>query len=54
MAKFTEKEIDLWRKARELAKEEYEEENGSSWEEADKYEKEDYVWAAFERLKGEE
>lgn len=55
MANWSEKEVELWRKARELAKEEYEEEWGAgSWEErADKYEREDYVWAAFEKLKGE-
>lgn len=44
-----------WDLAREKAKEEYEEEYGEgSWEErADKYEREDYVWAAYEKLKGE-
>ena len=53
MAKFTERDIELWHKARELAKEEYEK-NYGDWEEADKYEREDYVWSAFERLKGEQ
>ena len=41
----------LWEKAQELAAKEYEEENGMSWEEADKYEREDYVWAAYYSLK---
>ena len=52
MAKFSEEEIALWRKAREIAKENYEEENGGSWEDADKYEVEDYVWAAYNKLRG--
>ena len=51
--RFTEKEVVLWRKAREIARAEYEEENGISWDDADKYEKEDHVWAVFERLKEE-
>lgn len=46
---------DLWKKAQQMAKEEYEKEYGSgSWEErADKYEREDYVWATFKKLEGE-
>jgi hypothetical protein len=42
---------ELWEQAREQAIEEYEEEyGGGSWEEADKYEKEDYVWWAYEKI----
>lgn len=41
---------DSWEKAKSLAKQIYEEENGSSWEDADKYEKEDYIWAAYEKI----
>lgn len=39
--------------AQEIARAEYEEENGTSWDEADKYEREDWVWSVFERLKGD-
>ena len=53
MANWSEEEVALWRKARELAKEMYEEDDNGDWEEADKYEREDYVWAAFGKLKGE-
>ena len=53
MSKFTERDIELWHKARELAKEMYEADDNGDWEEADKYEREDYVLAAYERLKGE-
>lgn len=47
--------VELWKKAQQIAKKEYEEEWGEgSWEErADKYEREDHVWAAYEKLKGE-
>lgn len=41
---------ELWKLAQQKAKEEYEE-NWGSWEEADKYEREDFVWAAYEKLK---
>lgn len=44
--------VELWKKAQKMAKEEYEE-NYGNWEEADKYEREDFVWAAYEKLKGE-
>lgn len=41
----------LWKKAQERAKEIYEEEYGKgSWEYADKYEREDYVFTEYERL----
>ena len=50
----SEEEIVLWNKARELAKEMYEADDNGDWEEADKYDREDYVWAAFEKLKGEQ
>lgn len=48
-------DIELWKQAQKLAMEEYEDEWGfGSWEErADKYEREDYVWAAYEKLKGD-
>lgn len=44
--------VELWKKAQRMAKEEYEE-NYGNWEDADKYEREDHVWAAYEKLKGE-
>ena len=46
---------ELWKQAQKLVKEEYEQEWGEgSWEEsADKYEREDCVWAVYEKLKGE-
>lgn len=44
--------IELWEKARQMAIKDYEE-NYGSWEDADKYEREDHVWAAYEKLKGE-
>lgn len=53
MANWSKVEVDLWRKAREIAKQMYEEDDQGDWEEADKYEREDYVWAAYEKLKGE-
>ena len=48
------KEFDekLWELAREQAIKEYEEEYGS-WEDADKYEKEDLVFSAYMKLKTE-
>lgn len=54
MERFSAKEVELWRQAREIARVEYEEENGTSWDDADKYEREDRVWSVFERLKGEQ
>ena len=46
--------VDLWRLAQENAERNYEEENGGgSWEESDKYEREDYVWAEYEKLRKE-
>lgn len=45
---------ELWKLTQQQAKEEYEKEFGEgSWEEADKYEREDYVFAKFFELKGE-
>ena len=46
----------LWKEAQRIAREKYNEEyGGDSWEEADKYEREDWVWAEFEVLvKGKE
>lgn len=47
-------ERELWIKAQEIAREEYEDENGGgSWDDADKYEREDFVWAAYEQLRKE-
>ena len=43
---------ELWVKAQEIAREKYNEEfGGDNWEEADKYEREDWVWAEYEALK---
>ncbi len=43
---------DMWEKAKELAKKSYEEENGKgSWDDADKYEREDYHFWAYNQLK---
>lgn len=44
-------ERELWEQAQERAKELYEEEYGSSWEDADKYEREDWVWSIYESIK---
>ena len=45
---------DLWLKAQANAKREYEEEyDKDSWDEADKYEREDYVFAEYDRLRKE-
>lgn len=45
---------DLWVKAQENAKKEYEEEWGEgSWDEADKYEREDWAFAEYDRLRKE-
>jgi len=40
----------LWRIAQEQAAKEYEEECGS-WDDADKYEREDWVFSVYMRLK---
>lgn len=45
-------ERELWEIARFRAKKEYEE-NYGDWEEADKYEREDYVWSAYKEIKAE-
>lgn len=46
--------VALWKQAQQIAKEKYEEETTEgAWEEADKYAREDYVFAAYMRLKGE-
>ena len=46
---------EKWKQAQKLAIEEYEEEyGGGSWEEADKYEKEDYVWDAYEKIENKQ
>lgn len=45
---------ELWKQAKLLAEQMYIEDDCGDWEEADKYEREDYVWAAYERLKGEQ
>ena len=46
-------EKELWKQAQEIAREEYESEWGEdTWEtQADKYEREDFVWAAYEQLR---
>ena len=41
---------ELWKKAQHQAKIEYEKEYGS-WESADKYEREDWVFSAYMKLK---
>jgi hypothetical protein len=43
----------LWELAQKQAKKEYEEENGS-WDDADKYEREDWVFSAYMKLKAKE
>lgn len=42
-----------WTKAQEIAKKEYEAENGESWEDADKYARQDLVFSVYTRLKAE-
>jgi hypothetical protein len=44
-------ERELWEEAVNRAKTLYEEEFGASWEDADKCEREDWVWAEFEAIK---
>ena len=47
-------ERELWVKAQENAKRDYEEEYGSgSWDEADKYEREDWCFTEYDRLRKE-
>ena len=46
-------DLELWEKARAQAIKDYEEENGECWEDADKYEREDYVFGAYMKLKME-
>ena len=42
---------ELWNLAQQKAKEKYEEDTAEgAWEEADKYERQDYVFAAYLRL----
>lgn len=42
---------ELWEQTKRLAKLQYEEENGvGSWINADKYEREDYIWSAYDQL----
>lgn len=41
---------ELWKKAQGLAAKRYEEE-GRNWDDADKYEKEDYVYCEYFKLK---
>ena len=43
-------EKELLELAQEKAKEEYEEDTGECWDEADKYEREDYVFSAYMTL----
>ena len=44
-------ERELWKKAQGIAIREYEEEFGNgSWEIADKYERQDYVFTEYEKL----
>ena len=44
---------EIWELAQELAKERYEEETtDGAWDEADKYEREDYVFTEYFKLKG--
>ena len=45
-------DAELWTKAQEQARQEYEEIEGD-WEEADKYEKQDWVFSAYMKLKEE-
>lgn len=47
----TSKERELWEKAVEIAPNRWRYENGEDWEDVDKYEREDFVWAIFEELK---
>lgn len=41
----------LWKKAQKQAKKEYEKECGC-WEDADKYERQDWVFSEYTKLKG--
>lgn len=44
---------ELWKQAKLLAEQMYIEDDQGDWSEADKYEREDYIFAAYEKLKGE-
>lgn len=43
----------LWEKAQKQAKQEYEKEHESSWEDADKSEREDWVFSMYIKIKEE-
>ena len=43
----------LWKQAQELAAKEYEAENCEPWEDTDKYEREDWIFSVYTRLKAE-
>lgn len=43
----------LWEKAQKQAKQEYEKEHGGSWEDADKSEREDWVFSMYIKIKEE-
>lgn len=43
---------EIWIQAQQQGMKDYEEEYGEgSWEEADKYAREDYVWGAYTKIK---
>ena len=44
----------LWQTAQQRAKQEYEKEHGCSWEDADKSEREDWVFSMYIKIKEEE
>ena len=44
----------LWEKARILAEKDYKERNGGNWEDADPYEREDYIFYHFKKLEEQE
>ena len=44
-------DTQLWKEAQEIAAREYETETGSYWEDADSYEREDWVFSVYMRLK---
>ncbi len=46
--------IKLWEKARVLAINDYQERNGGNWEDADPYEREDYIFYHFKKLEEQE
>ena len=49
-----EKDKELWKQAKLLAEAMYVEDDNGDWAEADKYEREDYIFAAYDKLKGEQ